>query len=54
VCQVFADDGVGYNAQHSKQTGAGITNMNARATALNGNFSIKGIKDKGTTITTSI
>ncbi len=47
----IADDGIGYTSHHSKQNGAGITNMQARVAALKGSFSLEGIQDKGTTIT---
>jgi len=50
----ISDDGIGYNAQQSKQSGAGITNMQARVKALNGSLSIEGIQHKGTTITIQI
>ncbi|MBY0476145.1 MAG: hypothetical protein K2Q24_00720 [Chitinophagaceae bacterium] len=50
----IADDGIGYSAPHSKQNGAGITNMQARVAALKGNFKLKGIQNKGTTITITI
>ena len=51
---LITDDGIGYNAHHSKQNGAGISNMRSRVAALKGSFSIEGIQDKGTTITIKI
>jgi len=43
------DDGVGFNA-NSKSNGIGLKNMRSRVSKLNGNFNIKSVKDKGTTI----
>jgi signal transduction histidine kinase len=43
------DDGVGFDA-NSKSSGIGLKNMRSRVSKLNGNFNIKSVKDKGTTI----
>jgi signal transduction histidine kinase len=43
------DDGVGFDAD-SKSKGIGLKNMRSRVSKLNGNFNIKSVKDKGTTI----
>ncbi|MDO9593712.1 MAG: ATP-binding protein, partial [Lutibacter sp.] len=44
------DDGVGFNANSKSAAGIGLKNMRSRVSKLNGNFNIKSVKDKGTTI----
>lgn len=43
------DDGVGFEVE-SKRTGAGMRNIESRMQALNGNYRIRSMKNKGTSV----
>lgn len=48
------DNGEGFDSDNVKNEGIGLRNMNSRANALKGNFSIESKKDKGTKILVTI